>query len=109
MLFRSTFSVNKYEGIGFIITLLAFAIIVSPIAHSDSDTYHLKNILQQLQIIFSFDDLTKTKQGFTNNEKLQSEIIMPDGKRIPVTVLIKTITPKLPEDASYWPDQRSTI
>jgi len=90
----STFSVNSNEAVGLVITIVAFAIILSPIAMSDADPYQIKNSLEEIKSLFTIQpDIKKS-----------DEIPLPNGKFIKVSVILKTKpSQNLPEDAYFSP------
>jgi hypothetical protein len=63
--------VTNSDKVGLIITIIFFSIILTPIAYSESDPYHLKWILEEVkEIVPSIED------SFVNNGENQYTVII---------------------------------
>ena len=59
-LFSSSKPMSAADKVGLTLTILAFGFILTPIALSDSDPYHLKGILEEVKdSVLSIDNLDK--------------------------------------------------
>lgn len=57
----SNSNLTTADKVGLLLTIIAFGIILTPIAMSDSDPYHLKGILEEVkEKVPSIDDVDKS-------------------------------------------------
>lgn len=63
-LFSSSKPMSAADKVGLTLTILAFGFILTPIALSDSDPYHIKGILEEVKDrIFVMDNLEKNQDN----------------------------------------------
>lgn len=61
-LFSSSTPMSSADKVGLILTIFAFGIILTPIALSDSDPYHLKGILEEVKdSVLSIDNFEQNQ------------------------------------------------
>jgi hypothetical protein len=63
-LFSSSNPMSTADKVGLMFTIIAFGVILTPIAMSDSDPYHLKRILEEVKDnVPLMDNLDKNQDG----------------------------------------------
>ena len=69
-LFSDSISITNSQKIGFLFTVLIFAVILSPIALSPSDPYHLQESSEKLGHLLLFLENMFDAQGLTHPDDL---------------------------------------
>jgi len=69
-LFSSSNPMTTADKIGLMLTIIAFGVMLTPIAMSDSDPYHLKGILEEIK-----DSITLIDNLDKNQDESQYRII----------------------------------
>ena len=69
-LFSSSKPMSKADKVGLTLTIIAFGFILTPIAMSDSDPYHLKGILEEVK-----DNVLSIDNFDNNQDKSEYRII----------------------------------
>ena len=94
-LFSSSNPMTTADKIGLMLTIIALAVILTPIAMSDSDPYHLKGILEEVKDSVPLLDNLDKKQSESQYRIIAHLKLSPEFHlETPVKIILGLFNPK---------------
>ncbi len=94
-LFSSSNPMTTADKIGLMLTIIAFGVMLTPIAMSDSDPYHLKGILEEVKDSVPLIDNLDKKQDEYQYKIIAHLKLVPDFHlETPEKIILGKLNPK---------------
>ncbi len=93
-LFSSSNPMTTADKIGLMLTIIALAVILTPIAMSDSDPYHLKGILEEVKdSVPLIDNLDKKQDEYQYRIIAQLKLVPDFHLETPEKIILGKLNP----------------